>query len=252
VLSHPAEHDDRQVFREVDLGATNGWTQAKDATPAELIGALASFLAAPRPTKTALPLQGLDGYLTAIAIGPELVMPSEWMFGLWDDEEPAFADREQAQTILSAIMARYNEILHQLERSPPDFRPLYLTDNPGGQPSMALVAQWANGFWKGMGLRGEAWRTLINDRGARDLLAPIVYFVEDSTGRRVLEDTRGEDDELMQSAGDLIPAVVPAIREYWRRRSGAPAAPRTSRRPGRNEPCPCGSGRKYKRCCGAG
>ncbi|HNJ08571.1 MAG TPA: SEC-C metal-binding domain-containing protein [Plasticicumulans sp.] len=23
-------------------------------------------------------------------------------------------------------------------------------------------------------------------------------------------------------------------------------------RPGRNEPCPCGSGRKYKHCCGAG
>ncbi|MFQ5600072.1 MAG: SEC-C metal-binding domain-containing protein [Candidatus Krumholzibacteriia bacterium] len=22
------------------------------------------------------------------------------------------------------------------------------------------------------------------------------------------------------------------------------------KRPGRNAPCPCGSGRKYKRCCG--
>jgi len=26
---------------------------------------------------------------------------------------------------------------------------------------------------------------------------------------------------------------------------------RTSPRIGRNEPCPCGSGKKYKRCCGA-
>ena len=32
------------------------------------------------------------------------------------------------------------------------------------------------------------------------------------------------------------------------------AAPLTARvsPPGRNTPCPCGSGRKYKRCCGAG
>ena len=25
---------------------------------------------------------------------------------------------------------------------------------------------------------------------------------------------------------------------------------RTAKRPGRNEPCPCGSGKKYKHCCG--
>ncbi len=28
------------------------------------------------------------------------------------------------------------------------------------------------------------------------------------------------------------------------------AAARVQRRPGRNDPCPCGSGKKYKRCCG--
>lgn len=32
----------------------------------------------------------------------------------------------------------------------------------------------------------------------------------------------------------------------------APSRPRTSSKVGRNAPCPCGSGRKYKRCCGAG
>ena len=27
---------------------------------------------------------------------------------------------------------------------------------------------------------------------------------------------------------------------------------RSDRQPARNDPCPCGSGKKYKRCCGAG
>jgi uncharacterized protein len=117
---------------------------------------------------------------------------------------------------------------------------------------MALVAQWANGFWKGMMLRGGEWRDLVDDRGARNLLAPMVVFVEDKTGRRLLADTRGEDDDLLRRAGDLIPSAVPAIRDYWRRRTGNPMTMPGSRRPGRNEPCPCGSGRKYKRCCGAG
>ncbi|MDD5309763.1 MAG: SEC-C metal-binding domain-containing protein [Deltaproteobacteria bacterium] len=36
----------------------------------------------------------------------------------------------------------------------------------------------------------------------------------------------------------------------------APAKPSTQKRDvpkvGRNDPCPCGSGKKYKKCCGAG
>ena len=31
----------------------------------------------------------------------------------------------------------------------------------------------------------------------------------------------------------------------------APAQARAENRPGRNDPCPCGSGKKYKKCCGA-
>ena len=32
---------------------------------------------------------------------------------------------------------------------------------------------------------------------------------------------------------------------------GAPAQARAENKPGRNDPCPCGSGKKYKKCCGA-
>jgi uncharacterized protein len=39
-----------------------------------------------------------------------------------------------------------------------------------------------------------------------------------------------------------------AVMEWARRRDQARVS---SKVPGRNDPCPCGSGRKYKRCCGA-
>ena len=32
---------------------------------------------------------------------------------------------------------------------------------------------------------------------------------------------------------------------------GAPAQAKAENKPGRNDPCPCGSGKKYKKCCGA-
>lgn len=234
------------------MTATTSGMQAESGAIAELVEALARFLASPQAPAGSLSLPALDGYLTAVAIGPDLVMPSEWMSGLWGGDGPIFADGAEAQTILSAIMAKYNEILRQLGRSPPDFRPLYAPRVPDGPPPMALVAQWANGFWKGMMLRSGDWRPLVLDRDARNLLAPIVCFVEDDTGRRLLEDTRDEDDDLLKKARDLIPTVVPGIRDYWQQRRAASAVPHRARRPGRNEPCPCGSGRKYKRCCGAG
>ena len=52
-----------------------------------------------------------------------------------------------------------------------------------------------------------------------------------------------------------LPAVVTAIRKFWQdgeiALSGAAPAPQRAHKVGRNEPCPCGSGKKYKRCCGA-
>jgi hypothetical protein len=33
-------------------------------------------------------------------------------------------------------------------------------------------------------------------------------------------------------------------------RAGAPGQGGADRKVGRNDPCPCGSGKKYKRCCG--
>jgi uncharacterized protein YecA (UPF0149 family) len=30
-----------------------------------------------------------------------------------------------------------------------------------------------------------------------------------------------------------------------------PEPPAPAQKPGRNDPCPCGSGKKYKKCCGA-
>jgi uncharacterized protein len=55
----------------------------------------------------------------------------------------------------------------------------------------------------------------------------------------------------------LLPAAVIAIDQFWKgRRHGAlPPTGQTvsgsTAKVGRNDPCPCGSGKKYKRCCGA-
>jgi hypothetical protein len=72
----------------------------------------------------------------------------------------------------------------------------------------------------------------------------------------ITEDVRGEALSV-----DLAAAVYPVIQIVVEafdaalsgRRLGIPRAPARPKGPkvGRNEPCPCGSGKKHKRCCAA-
>ncbi len=58
-------------------------------------------------------------------------------------------------------------------------------------------------------------------------------------------------DTLTAEAAALIPAWVETLAA-WRldHHEATAASPVTRTKIGRNEPCPCGSGKKYKKCCG--
>jgi hypothetical protein len=59
-------------------------------------------------------LSDLDGFLTGVAIGPELVLPSEWLPAVWGGEEPVFEDAEQARSVLGAIMGKRRVVVVDL------------------------------------------------------------------------------------------------------------------------------------------
>ncbi len=55
------------------------------------------------------------------------------------------------------------------------------------------------------------------------------------------------NDTIVHS--ELQRAVEQALEDFRRHRDDPPTASHVTK-PGRNDPCPCGSGQKYKRCCG--
>ena len=98
----------------------------------------------------------------------------------------------------------------------------------------------------GVGLRRNAWRPLLESDEGIELLTPIMAFLHDENGNPLIEVEPDELAELRKVAIDLIVPSVQAINSYWKaHRHPIPRASKT----GRNDPCPCGSGRKYKRCC---
>lgn len=54
------------------------------------------------------------------------------------------------------------------------------------------------------------------------------------------------------AGGRLLGAFAIAFQDAYRQEASGKSAPiqRPGARIGRNEPCPCGSGKKYKKCCG--
>ncbi|CAA6605845.1 YecA family protein [Rhodospirillaceae bacterium LM-1] len=209
---------------------------------------LDDYLMSDEAPEASMLISDLDGFLTGIAIGPELIMPSEWLPVVWGGESPEFENEEEAGRILGHIMGRYNEIIHCLAEAPLKLAPIFLQDAKG----VEIAADWAEGFMQAVGLRAGAWSQLYADEEACLLMAPILAWLVDDEDGEALE---GEKEKLEILRGDpstFIPEVVAAMDVYWKvRRQGAPPGRKTSPKAGRNDPCPCGSGKKFKKCCGA-
>jgi len=78
-----------------------------------------------------------------------------------------------------------------------------------------------------------------------DALADLELEDEDEDG-----DEDGDEDDPNLDEDIPIPAPSPETRQAVVARQGHTAP--TPGQPSRNAPCPCGSGKKYKRCCGKG
>ena len=218
---------------------------------------LDDFLSSDRSPPDSMMLSDLDGFLTGVVVGPELVLPSEWLPVIWGGEAPEFADANEAKTILGAIMGRYNEILRQIETD--TFVPIYWADRDG----TPIAYDWAEGFVQAISLRVTAWDKLLKSKHDWRLLFPILALCGDENGESLLGLSLNDEDRIVAEVTKLIPASVVAIAAYWRGNRAKqismplmggriPRPGQTSYKLGRNEPCLCGSGKKFKKCCGRG
>jgi len=225
---------------------------------ADPMAAWLGFLASTAAPKTAMSPLELDGYLTGIVVAPQAapILPSEWLPGLWGIEEPIFDDDAQIKAVLGAVMDHYNTLIAAIDRSlqrletdgSGDYRPLFLKGDD--KPTHDAVRIWVRGFWKAMALAPETWSALAEDDRTKVLIQPFVGFFEFQDQEPL--DIPDTVDDILDEDAALIPRTVTVLRKLAQIRSAKayPVAPDRQRKVGRNDPCPCGSGQKYKRCCG--
>jgi uncharacterized protein len=199
-------------------------------------------------------LSELDGYLTGILACPEMIAPSEWLPHVWGETgEAHFADQKTVEETIGAVMAHYNSVAEAMTRSL-WIEPIYEIDPNSDE---TLWEPWVDGFTRAMGVRPDAWEGLL-DRADEETRSTVIFLMalqDIYTGNTKFTD---EDiDEIDVQAPDLIPNCVATILHQSRPElSGTSAANfpslphKAAARPGRNDPCSCGSRRKYMQCCG--
>jgi len=194
-----------------------------------------------------LDVSELDGLFAAIISGPVLIQPSQWLPAIWGDFEPVWESEQEFQDVFSLMVRHMNSIASMLMERPEDFEPLFLEREVKGK-CYTLVDDWCSGYVRGVALAENQW-----EKGGQDMnvmLLPITTFASED-GWQLLEKFNDSEIEKIQKK---IPSVAREIHKYWltqRRGEKSSAAPirRESPRVGRNDPCPCGSGKKYKKCC---
>jgi hypothetical protein len=77
-----------------------------------------------------------------------------------------------------------------------------------------------------LALRLDAWSPMMRDRDAHILLAPILALAADENGTPLLPIDPVKDAAMLDTAHDMIPPAVVAIRQFWRSQEPLPAAPR--------------------------
>lgn len=226
-----------------------------------------------------------EGFMAAVLCSRRPIATDEaWevLLGSGDgDGDIAFKDAAQRQQFLNLWLKRQGEVHMQLDADitaldddaayspevmdvrgaiatlPADERAAIAEDDI---PSFAQV--WALGFMFAVENWPEDW-DLPRDKEARDIideaLTAIVALTEDDTGVPVLsmlDDVDGQEGEPSVSQdrangfGEALWAVYD-LRKAWRALGPKVAPVQVTASPGRNDPCHCGSGKKYKKCHGA-
>ena len=221
---------------------------------------LDAFLLSDATSDETMLLDHLDGYLTAIIVGPSSLNMSQWYSGIWgkrEEDAPHFETMGEAQRIMQMIMRHYNGIIWSLEDDADSHEPIFDIFIPEDKSKEFVDAEmWAAGFMDGMALCRPDWQPLFEDPRGYEWLNPIRLLGGDDLSENdlALVDKPAQREDLAKH----IQASVASIYRFWLpyrqaiyEVQQARTVTREHLKVGRNDPCPCGSGKKFKKCCGA-
>ena len=205
-------------------------------------------------------LEALDGYLSALIVTPgAAVPPAEWQPAVWGTETPKWKSPSEASEAQQLLFGHWNGCSARVrhgEDPPEHLAPLLWMpeDIMGDHPDTLDVGHdWALGFYRGVDLRADEWDDWLESEEWIDEIFGLLERL--GTGEVASENENEAPTPITYRERVEITASLPAMLadlHQYRIEQLTPKVPvRKDATPDRNDLCPCGSGKKYKKCCGA-
>jgi uncharacterized protein len=211
-------------------------------------------------------LEALDGFLSALVVSPSLVSQDEWQPVVWGGKPPRWDSPEEAAQVQQLLMAHWNmcaaRVRHDDDTLPDHLAPLmWLPEDPelAGEETLHedeldVGHDWALGFFEGVALREAEWDRWLDEN---DWLEEIFDFLDRLASGELIDPVDptaaatplGYRERLSIVAS--LPGMLADLNHHRVEALTSRAPIRRAAAPGRNDPCPCGSGKKHKKCCGA-
>ena len=186
----------------------------------------------------------VQGFMMALLSGPDALNPTNWLPEILGEE--SLFDAKERTEIERLVMAMAADMRMKLnEKILPD---LWFYEDEAGNPDFYT---WCNAYLYALDIVPTDWFEAVDQEEFEDLFYPIMalggIYDDEENGEGILH---LNEKELTQLESDL-PHVLLDIYWYWQAIINKPqTVRREGEKVGRNDPCPCGSGKKYKACCG--
>jgi len=198
-------------------------------------------------------IEELNGFFCALAAIPREVPAAEYLplvFGRDIAEVRGIISPKESGEISQLLHSHLNYVIAALASE--TYAPILLADKDGN----VLGNDWALGFLKGFTLpaneRSKEMHAAEEEEFAPLLLPMFMLVHEHDPDPKMRTPPILDREELMQMMTVSANAIYQYFRPelYPREENFIPEPLRAAPKVGRNKPCPCGSGKKYKRCCG--
>jgi uncharacterized protein len=226
--------------------------------------------------ETKLDAEGVDGVISAGVCGPRSIQPLQVLPLIFGQREmPEFESQEALNRFLQLTMRRWNEYASALNADPEILTPENLItpfcyesdpeqmaiatawkvpakpEETAFRPGEWVAREWSYGFMSVVREHRDAWWEIASlDADYVKLLSPMVLlelgFNPDHPRAQF------EPDSWLAQAVAHLYHLSTLYRELDQAAPGQLPIVRGAPKVGRNDPCPCGSGLKFKKCCGAG
>ncbi|MEW6429591.1 MAG: UPF0149 family protein [Thermodesulfobacteriota bacterium] len=197
----------------------------------------------------------LDGFFTGLALTPMALEAEEWLAALFGDRDipfPSETDLRDLQEIVVRLRNRFRD----------RFR-----DDALAFPAAELAADrratgdWCRGFLAALQLRPAWWMATAEPvpftaeerrREGMSRFVVLQYFADPAKLDELAGYFAAREENLLALLPQLYLSLWRDSLKHLRQQAAraAVAAGPAAAGIGRNEPCPCGSGRKFKKCCG--